>query len=235
MNCQEFEELSGAYALGAVSPKELADAEKHLRTCDRHPEVAEYAAVAASLAVAVPEIDPPAALKARLMETVRADLAPKIAPRVAASPKPGLLQAIRSFFSGARTGYAMSGVMAVLVAALLVWNVSLQSSGDEPRNEVVVRMDGAATGTITYLKDQRLAVMDMTNLAPLSPDQTYQVWAIADGKPASLGILDADTSGHTTVLMPELDLAGVDTLAVTIEPAGGSPLPTSDPIISGDF
>lgn len=234
MNCQEFEELSGAYALGAVSPEEKAEADAHLSGCDLHPEVAEYVAVASTLAVAAPEMDPPARLKARLMDAVRADAAPSGAPTQA--PKPGLLDTIRSWFSGSRAGYALSGAMAVLVAALLVWNVSLQSdNGNSPDNEFVVQLNGSANGTVTYLKDQRLAVMDVNSLAPLPPEQIYQVWAISDGEPASLGLLAADTSGRTTVLMPDLDLEGVDSLAVTIEPAGGSAQPTSDPIASGEL
>lgn len=233
MNCQEFEELSGAYALGAVSPQEKADSDAHLQTCDLHPEVAEYVAVASTLAMAAPEMAPPARLKSRLMDAVRADAAPA---RVAIeAPKPGLLDTIGSWFSSGRAGYALSGVMAVLVAGLVVWNVSLQSESEPPDNEVAVQLSGTATGTITYLKDQRLAVMDVSNLAPLPADQIYQVWAISDGEAASLGLLEADTSGHTTVMMPGLDLEGVDSLAVTIEPAGGSGRPTSDPVASGEL
>jgi anti-sigma-K factor RskA len=233
MNCQEFEELSGAYALGAISPAEKREADAHLQTCDLHPEVAEYAAVASTIAMAAPEMDPPASLKLRLMDAVRANAAP--AWVAIEAPKPGLLDTIRSWFSSGRAGYALSGVMAVLVVGLVAWNVTLQSDSEPPDNEVAVQLHGDATGTVTYLKEQRLAVMDVSNLAPLPADQTYQVWAISDGEAASLGLLEADTSGHTTVMMPELDLEGVDSLAVTIEPAGGSTRPSSDPVATGEL
>jgi len=232
MNCTEFQELSAAYALGAVSPEERVAAESHLRGCERHPEVAEYAAVAATLAVAAPEKDPPPALKARLLDAVRADLAPRELVRPG---QPGLLDTIRGWFTPARSGYAMSGVMAVLVAALLVWNISLQADDDSSGGgQVVVQLSGAAQGRVMYLPDERIAVMDVTDLEPLPSDQTYQVWAIRDGQPVSLGLMAADPSGHSTAAMSDIDLAGVQQLAVTIEPAGGSAQPTSDPVLTGE-
>jgi anti-sigma-K factor RskA len=231
MNCKEFDELSGAYAIGAVSPKEKADADTHLGGCDRHPEVAEYIGVAASLAVASPEKEPPATLKARLMEAVRAD----VPPARAREPASGLLNKIRLWFSGARAGYALSGAMAVLVAALLVWNITLQSSDSSGDGPVVVQLTGVAQGRVMYLPDERLAVMDVSDLAPLPSDQTYQVWVIRGGQPLSLGLMSADPSGHTTAAMTDVDLAGADQLAVTVEPAGGSEQPTSQPIITGDL
>jgi anti-sigma-K factor RskA len=233
MNCREFEELAAAYALGAVSTEERVAAEAHLRECERHPEVAEYSAVAAGLAVAAPEKEPPPALKARLMDAVRAGPAPL---ELARPEKQSLLDSIRSWFTPARAGYAMSGVMAVLVAALLVWNISLQSDDDDGSGgQVVVHLSGAATGRVMYLPDERIAVMDVTDLEPLPVDQTYQVWAISDGQPVSLGLMSAEPSGHSTAAMVDIDLAGVDELAVTIEPAGGSPLPTSDPVLTGEI
>jgi anti-sigma-K factor RskA len=77
--------------------------------------------------------------------------------------------------------------------------------------------------------------MDMTDLEALPSGQTYQVWAIRDGQPVSLGLMPPDPSGHTTAAMANVDLAGAELIAVTIEPAGGSAQPTSDPIITGEL
>ena len=67
-----------------------------------------------------------------------------------------------------------------------------------------------------------------TGLPPLEADQTYQLWSMDNGTPISLGLLGADptvavvgASGHP------------DQLAITAEPAGGSPGPTSNPVVVG--
>ena len=41
MNCEEIEELAGAYALGALPEAERAAVSAHLATCDTHPEMRE--------------------------------------------------------------------------------------------------------------------------------------------------------------------------------------------------
>ena len=52
MNCEEVRELSGAYALGALSPEELREVEAHLAECNLHEEMAALRATAALLAFA---------------------------------------------------------------------------------------------------------------------------------------------------------------------------------------
>ena len=46
MNCEEVEELIGAYALGALPVEMLADVGEHLVSCANHPDAADLKAVA---------------------------------------------------------------------------------------------------------------------------------------------------------------------------------------------
>jgi hypothetical protein len=74
----------------------------------------------------------------------------------------------------------------------------------------MVERDGA-----TYL------VLD--GLPPLPADRTYQLWSLDGPRPASLGVVGRGAARTVPVLLP----AGTRRVAISDEPAGGSPEPTS--------
>jgi anti-sigma-K factor RskA len=73
-------------------------------------------------------------------------------------------------------------------------------------------------------------------LPPAASGRTYQLWGIERGKrPVSLGTFNTsgDGSGRLTARVPEGVRIAVG--AVTDEPAGGSPQPTTTPFLMGEF
>ena len=68
------------------------------------------------------------------------------------------------------------------------------------------------------------AYLSIGTLKTLTQEQQYQLWAIIDGKPVSMGVFDHDAEG----LLKMENVSGVATFAVTIEPRGGSENPTLD-------
>ena len=231
MNCDEFEELAGAYAIGALTAEEGAMAEEHLASCDKHPEVAELKGVVRSLAFAAPEMDPPARLKARLMDAIRAEAAPAAALATQqAVRRRGLGEIISGWFGNARLGYGLAGAMAIVVAALLVWNVSLQ--GDQS-NQLVVQMSGAGSGQLIYLEDQHVAVVQLQGLDDLPAGKVYEAWAITGATASPLGTFTSSGGQASTAL--KFDRSSVDAVGITIEDAPGARTPSQAPIISGEF
>ena len=242
MRCDEFDEIAGAYALGALPADEMDGAASHLATCHKHPEIVELAAVAASLAAGAPEMDPPPALKSRLIAAVHADIAAE-ASRSDESIKSardghrggGLITAILSWLSGPRLGYTMSATLAVVVAALVVWNLSIDTGSSAGTPTTVVTLSGAASGHVAYYEADGVAIMDIEGLEPPSPGHVYQVWAVSAGQPASLGTLEVSEGGVAQAAMTGVSFDGVDTIAVTVEQAPGADQPTTEPIISGNL
>src|SRR2546426_3004029 len=105
MNCDEVEDILGAYALDALPGELSAEVTAHLATCSKHAEAAELRNVAGALAFAAPEAQPSAALKTRLMDAVRADSAPP----TEAPKRVGILNRLKQLTSQRAIPYALAG------------------------------------------------------------------------------------------------------------------------------
>lgn len=230
IRCEEVSELLAAYALDALPDDERAEVSEHLSSCDRHPELAELQAVGASLPHAAPEMAPPPALKSRIMAEVRGQATRPATERPAREG--GGLRGVVGLFRSPSFAYGLSAVLAAIVVALGVWVAVLQSE------------DGAATYTLSgpagvsgelVVSSDEVAVITVAGLDPLPAGQTYQVWIIdADGRPVHGGFLGITAEGEAVGTLVE-DVSGASAVAVTVEPAGGSEQPTSDPIVSGEL
>lgn len=87
----------------------------------------------------------------------------------------------------------------------------------------------AGQGTVVYAPSCAAVTVDVSGLPALPADRTYQLWALADQQsstpPRSLGVLpEAATGQPQTVTQPTQP--GEVAVAITAEPAGGSPSPT---------
>jgi anti-sigma-K factor RskA len=77
------------------------------------------------------------------------------------------------------------------------------------------------------------------HLPALQPGRTYQLWVVLPQRPPiGAGVFDVNASGSGVVIAPSslnatLSSASNATFAITNEPAGGSPAPTTDILIAG--
>jgi anti-sigma-K factor RskA len=81
--------------------------------------------------------------------------------------------------------------------------------------------------------DQGVAMLIGSDLPDLPSGKVYEAWTFDGDTPIAAGTFTA--SGEET--MHVLPAAGVDTstVAVTVEPEGGSDAPTSDPVVVVDL
>ena len=136
-----------------------------------------------------------------------------------------------------RTCAGLAGIAAIGFAALLA-NPGPQA----PPVVVVLAATGAAGGgaavpaIVASISGDR-ATLVTRSIVPVSArsDHSLELWAIpTQGAPRSLGLLPA---GSGSVALRGKVLAGADTLAVSVEPAGGSPsgAPTGPVVYAGKF
>jgi hypothetical protein len=77
-------------------------------------------------------------------------------------------------------------------------------------------------------------VLLMASNLPAAPEgKTYEMWLIPKtGKPIPAGLFQSDARGSAMhVERVTVDMASTKAVAVTLEPAGGVPQPTSTPVI----
>lgn len=122
--------------------------------------------------------------------------------------------------------------------ALLASRDSLIATLVAPDVQAVSVTGSGPSPSARYYLDRRRGrvVLAAFSLPPAAAGRTYQVWGIETGRPpVSLGTFDTDSSGRA---IASLDIpAGlrIAVTAVTDEPAGGSPQPTTTPFLAATW
>src|SRR5439155_1529023 len=81
MESLDFHDLTAAYALDALDADEARAYEEHLAHCERcQRELAELSGTAAALAYGTDAPEPPASLRARILDAARRERGPNIVP-----------------------------------------------------------------------------------------------------------------------------------------------------------
>ncbi|MGW7455601.1 anti-sigma factor [Streptomyces sp. NPDC054787] len=233
--------LAAAYALGALEDGERQDFEAHLQTCEAcRQETAEFQATAARLAAAVSQPPPPAA-KAQVMAAVDGvrQLPPRL-PVPAAKPAPGGMlrrKAVPLALAASVAAATLGGVAVwqtqngqdlkqqARQAERQLAEVSAVLAAPDART-VHGRAANGALATVVASERQNKAVFTAANLPKPGAGRTYQLWLDHDGRMRPAGLIDDD---GTVVLTGNPADAGA--VGLTLEPAGGSPQPTTQPLL----
>ena len=206
--------------------------------CDAcRQEVAELRETATRLGAAV-AANPPPRLKGAVMAQIRnVRQLPPEAP-VVPLRRPGSPWALRLSAAAAAVLLVVSGVLGVLlvraqqpgseVDAQAVAIAEIVRAGDAQILHQGEPATGQMTAVMSASANRMLLLSDDLPAAPSGHD--YQAWTIGE-KITSAGLLEP-RDGEAT-----LDVQGIDAaekVGITIEPAGGSSQPTTDPIMTFD-
>jgi hypothetical protein len=94
-----------------------------------------------------------------------------------------------------------------------------------------------ARGMMMISPDRTWGILAVLDLPPLPQGQVYQVWLIKGNTAFDVGtfVVNPFTSqGQVRIQFP-VPPDELDAIGITIEPAGGSPVPTSDSVLVGEF
>ncbi len=250
MNREEFAELSAGHALHALSAE---DERAYQAALAADPEWQDMAAqdvdAAGLLGAAVPAEEPPAAigdaLFARIAQTPQIPATP--AQEAAMAPPPPRTEAIPTVArqKWMRGMFALAASLVLLVAlgfgAVTVNEyltrpasvVALQQIEEASDSQAATAELASGEGTVTAFWSESLgqAVLVSDDLPALTDEEIYELWFVRGEEAISAGLYRPADGDEPALL--EGDLQPGDALAVTIEPAGGSPTgrPSTVPIV----
>jgi anti-sigma-K factor RskA len=126
------------------------------------------------------------------------------------------------------TGFGISQMRSSDQPPVMAASVSQVFKAQDAKTATVDTSNGGKVTVATSARLGRMAV-ETHALPTLSDKQVYQLWAIHNGSSTSAGVVENVATGKA-MAMP----AASTTVAITIEPAGGSDQPTTKPIITMD-
>jgi anti-sigma-K factor RskA len=213
------------------------------------------------LARAVPQIDPPPELRARVLESI------------GNAPSRGVEKERANVFGS--IGWLATAAALTLAVGLGVYTVQLRGRIavlETDLREANVRADASqrqvadaqraasgAASAVAVLTAPDVARVDLagqavaptaaarafwsrsrgmvftgTNLPQLPPGRTYQLWVVTPQAPISAGLLRPDSQGSVSgTFATPVDIPTPVAMAVTIEPEGGVPAPTGEKYLVG--
>lgn len=230
----EYRENIGAYVLGALPELEAELLERHLAGCEScRAEVEELRLVPAAMARSVPQIEPPASLKASLMEIVNAEAAERQGAAAEASRKPRReRRSFGTWLSGLQP--RMAGAMAIAVLALgVVVGIGASRLGSDNGTStmtVAAKIDRTVlpTGDASLALHGKRGTLELTGTPQPPQGRVYQLWYQHGSTIVRGGTFRPAGNGSYRA---ELPVAGANRVMVTVEREGGAPAPTGPPVM----
>jgi anti-sigma-K factor RskA len=245
LSAEEIDDLLVAYAFGLLDADELAQVQELL---DARPELrqalADLRAAADTMPYALPVGQPPPELRQKVLDYAVGRSAPQTVTRQPPALPLRWLYSLGMALALALIGFALllgqlNGSRAELATleAQLATSQSLQSevAAVIAQPQLVAALAGPG-GSGNVLVGSGGDTLFAVQLPPLAADRVYQLWVIAgDNAPVSASVFRVDANGYALLTLPDDAIVPAVTLAVTAEPAPGSPGPTGDILISGEF
>jgi anti-sigma-K factor RskA len=242
---QPVHTLAGAYAMDAVSLAERVRFERHLAGCDAcRQEVRGLREATAALGAAA-AVRPPDALREKVLRA--AGQTRQVPPAVSGAPA-RRARGRRRLGWRPRTAVALGGAAAVVGVAVAAGVVTydMQNRLDQAQGRdltvaavltasdarmMSARVITGGTATVVMSHREHALVFTAAHLSPLPAAERYELWLIGPAGARPAGMITASGRGRMVGPMIVSGLSAGDQIGMTVEPGGGSPRPTSPPVV----
>lgn len=247
MTHPDLHTLTGAYALDALDDDEREAFEAHLPDCGTcREEVDGFLATAAVLGTAASE-PPPPELKGTILDVVartRQDppQTEATSPRRSSTVVDLTRRPARRAWMD-RLVLPAAAVMAIVVAgmSIVVGNLNRRLDAVVSATDVAAvaaaedlqtweaELPDGGSARVVYSASRGEGWFLADGMAPVESGKVYELWLIDDQGPAPAGLFTSSAGRVAHAFTGSVD--DVAAMAVTVEPASGSPQPTTDPLV----
>ncbi len=244
MDCDQLKESYEAYVLGVLEGEDLAELKAHLsRQCPVCSKgVGDARWLVSQLAYMAPPVDPPAAIRRGLLDSVvhkqkRLSWMPAWAwAGIAASLSVVALVSMQQARHFQQQTLELEARLKDLTSETETYRKAFAIASSSASKAITLTTTQPAAPQIRAYWNETLGLLLTAQKMPLPPpNRTYQLWVVPkQGRPISAGIFQPDSNGGVLLLSgPATSIADAAALAITNEPAGGQPQPTTTPIWVG--
>ena len=249
MNTADLHTLTGAYALHALTDRESEEFARHLADCPAcAQEVRELRETAARLALAAAET-PSAEFRARVLAALpEVRQLPPLVPDAGSGPVRG-----PSWWRLWQRRLPQLALAACLVVAMVAVGLAIGAEHElgQQRSRTAAaqqqaagltallaapdasfhtgRLTGGGVSTVVASQQLGQAAFIYHGLPALPGSKVYELWYSKDGVMVPAGLVDPSQPDGAKILTGSP--GGAAGVGVTVEPAGGSPKPTTPPIL----
>ena len=133
------------------------------------------------------------------------------------------------FVGGTALGTALNPPTSQQPSPQAVGLTEISAAADAQRAEAAVA--GGGNATVIWSGQLGRSAVVISDLPALPADKTYELWYIDSAGVTSAGTFDAAETGKTVRVLDGKMSEG-DTIGITVEPAGGSKKPTTEPVVA---
>lgn len=176
-------------------------------------------------------VDPPADLRERILTRAERSLD---LPQAFTNPQPIVPPQRKRGYAHLWRPLALAAmlVLAFMLGRFIPFQQNTRLT-NQPGAQVAT-LAGHGNGSFIVVPSINHAQLTVEGLPVLLPNQVYQLWLLGGSAPISSGTFTVDNTGRG-----QIDIRGLawsstyQGIAITAEPSGGSPAPTSDIIMKG--
>jgi anti-sigma-K factor RskA len=256
MEKERFKELCFLYFNGTIEQDDLAELKSALEKKDDELRKIYFDTkrLIEHLPLAAAPVKPPRRIKEKILREIK-----KESPN-GDNQKERFLNKFTSFrrLNNRRLAFSVSIIFIAIVIAFIYYTFNLTAIIEHQEKQLVqlkdeleknreilsvlqsrrievVIMNGldvnpSGYGKIIWDPDRKEAILQISNLPPISRDKDYQLWLIKDNKPVSAGVFYFNEKDKQNFFKIEelvvADKKEINAFAVTLEPKGGVPQPT---------
>jgi anti-sigma-K factor RskA len=229
----ELDMLAAEYVLGTLGPEERAAFESRVAAdAEAQRAVDEWTRRLSPLAQAVKEVEPPALLWDKILRELRPQKLAQTAPAVLAAndnPTVELRRSARRW----RNAFIAASALAASLAAFVVYRGLPGGELSRGSYVAIVSQAGGRPAVIVNVDPGSTSAYVIPVAAEAPAGSSLELWFIGKGeKPKSMGLVKAQAERLSLPAGADIENAS---LAVSVEPEGGSPTggPTGPVIYSG--